>query len=179
MTRGLISRDGRAGGAWPSSRAARSRAKVTLARRRSTGARPWDATTAPPARRIPVGSGLSPRGYWEFNREATEAAKYLDERQHGVAPFAAHDCRAPTGRLVGSGLARSLDRSEKVARCYALRQTMTGVFRQQVVSVRLLNRRPGIRVLVRLQRHGCQLARPRCRVRAAVCGHAATTRGVR
>jgi hypothetical protein len=57
---------------------------------------------------------------------------------HRVALIPAYVRRAPTGRLARSDLARSLDRSEKVALSYALGQAMTGVFSRQVVSVRFL-----------------------------------------
>ncbi|MEU1710096.1 hypothetical protein ABZ478_32810 [Streptomyces sp. NPDC005706] len=57
---------------------------------------------------------------------------------HRVALIPAYIRRAPTGRLTRSDLARDLDRSEKVALSYALGQAMTGVFSQQVVSVRFL-----------------------------------------
>jgi len=57
---------------------------------------------------------------------------------HRVALIPAYVRRAPTGRLMRSDLARELDRSEKVALSYTLGQGMTGIFSQQMVSVRFL-----------------------------------------
>ncbi|MFF3467583.1 hypothetical protein [Streptomyces sp. NPDC002619] len=57
---------------------------------------------------------------------------------HRVALIPAYIRRAPTGRLTRSDLARELDRSEKVGLSYTLGQGMTGIFSQQVISVRFL-----------------------------------------
>lgn len=57
---------------------------------------------------------------------------------HRVALIPAYIRRAPSGRLTRSNLARELDRSEKMALSYALGQGMTGIFSQQVISVRFL-----------------------------------------
>ncbi|MFF5481040.1 hypothetical protein ACFY5C_27470 [Streptomyces sp. NPDC012935] len=88
---------------------------------------------------------------------------------HRVALVPAYVRRAPTGRLTRSDLARSLDRSEKVALSYALGQAMTGVFSQQVVSVRFL-----MHVDRYAARHGIQFA-PNTRRRADLFGE--TTAG--
>ncbi|MFB6642937.1 hypothetical protein ACFCYF_37590 [Streptomyces chartreusis] len=83
---------------------------------------------------------------------------------HRVALVPAYVRRAPSGRLTRSDLARSLDRSEKVALSYALGQAMTGVFSQQVVSVRFL-----MHVDRYAARHGIRFA-PGTRRRADLFG---------
>lgn len=54
---------------------------------------------------------------------------------HRTSLVPAYVRRSPTGRLMRSALADSLDRSEKVALSYALGQALTGIFAQRNLAV--------------------------------------------
>ena len=57
---------------------------------------------------------------------------------HRTSLIPAYIRRAPNGSLVRSDLARELDQSEKVSLSYTLGQAMTGIFSENVMSVRFL-----------------------------------------
>ncbi|MEU0693595.1 hypothetical protein [Streptomyces niveus] len=57
---------------------------------------------------------------------------------HRTSLIPAYVRRAPNGSLVRSDLARELDQSEKVSLSYTLGQAMTGVFSENIMSVRFL-----------------------------------------
>ncbi|MFF3544746.1 hypothetical protein ACFYXD_23185 [Streptomyces platensis] len=62
----------------------------------------------------------------------------LYEWLHRTAVVPAYVRHGPNGELMRTNLAKSLDRSEKGALSYALGQAMTGIFSEQVMSVRFL-----------------------------------------
>ncbi|MFD3836758.1 hypothetical protein ACFWWC_10925 [Streptomyces sp. NPDC058642] len=57
---------------------------------------------------------------------------------HRASLIPAYVRRAPNGSLVRSDLARELDQSEKVSLSYILGQAMTGIFSENVMTVRFL-----------------------------------------
>ena len=77
-------------------------------------------------------TGRAPGDRWRHGE--TSVWEWL----HRTSLIPAYIRKTSTGSLVKTDLARSLDRSEKVALSYALGQAMTGVFCQNVLGVRHL-----------------------------------------
>ncbi|TKA08562.1 hypothetical protein [Actinacidiphila oryziradicis] len=75
-------------------------------------------------------------------RTPGDQAKYghasVWEWLHRMSVIPAYIRRASDNRLVRTQLARSMDRSEKVSLSYTLGQALTGVFSQNILSVRYL-----------------------------------------
>lgn len=96
-------------------------------------------------------SHIARRGVLHFDESALAHALFVtgrspgDQARHGATSvwewvhrsslIPAYVRRAPSGRLMKSSLADSLDRSEKVAISYALGQALAGIFCEQALGV--------------------------------------------